>query len=280
MARLHVQTVRASDDDGSTEREGDAPPVLRLLHGIYGRGRNWRRFARRFVETRPGWAAELVDLREHGASRGFEPPHTVQATASDVVEAGPSPRLLLGHSFGGKIALLTLRHDGFRPEQVWVVDASPGARAPSGLPWEMIAVLRAHPGPFETRDEGVRALESEGVPTPVARWMATNLDRSEGGDGSEGSDDLLRWRISADTMESLLRSYFAEDAWDVVEGADDTAVHVVRASRSDVLGSDDVERLRAATGDANVHLHEVEGGHWLHTENPEGLLAAMEEATA
>lgn len=304
MPKLHARTVGAPEG-----AEGGA--VLRMLHGIYGRGRNWRRFARRFVETHPAWTAELVDLREHGDSRGFEPPHTAEAAAADVVEMGPTPRALLGHSFGGKIALLTLRDPGFRPERVWVVDASPGARTPSGLPWEMIGILRAHPGPFEARAEAVEALESEGVPTPVARWMATNLGR--GGDAAPGAggaphasrrttegeadaaadvdadtdaDDLLRWQISADTMESLLRSYFDEDAWDVVEGtADagtaDTEIHFVKASRSDVLGPDDVERIRAAgAGGAggDVHLHEVDGGHWLHTENPEGLLEVMGKA--
>lgn len=277
MAELHTRTIVAEEEGAGAE--ASATSVLRTLHGIYGRGRNWRRFAQRFVEEHSGWAAELVDLREHGRSRGFEPPHTAEAAADDVVALGPAPRILLGHSFGGKIALLTLRDAGFRPEQVWVIDASPGTRTPSGLPWEMIGFLRAHPGPFEARDTAVRALESEGIPTPVARWMATNLQRDDG---------RLRWEISADTMESLLRSYFDEDAWDVVESGPGgaagesqtgggTAIHFVKASRSDVLEPDDVERIRAAGSGADVHLHEVEGGHWLHTENPEGLLEVMGE---
>lgn len=258
--RLHTDVIGGTDDP--------AEHTVRMLHGIYGRGRNLRRFARMFVEAHPAWKAELVDLRAHGASGGFTPPHTVEAAAGDVVELGPAPDLLLGHSFGGKVALLTLRDPDFRPDQVWVVDASPGARPPQGLPWEMIGILRRRTGPFEDRDAGISALESEGVPRGVARWMATNLSRDDQG--------RMRWEISADTMESLLLSYFSEDAWDVVEdGPDATSIHFVKASDSGALSSEDAERIEAAGRGGDVHLHEVSGGHWLHTENPDGLLEVM-----
>lgn len=240
-----------------------------MLHGIYGRGRNLRRFARALIESHPDWTAELVDLRGHGESGGFQPPHTVEAAAGDVVEMGPAPDVLLGHSFGGKVALLALRDPDFEPCQLWVVDAAPSARSPGGLPWEMLGHLREHAGPFDERGDAVAALEAEGVPRMVAQWMATNLDRN--GEGK------LRWAIFPDTMEALLRSYFAEDAWDVVDDPDRrTALHFVRASESQVIGEEVAARISAAGRGSEVHLHEVSGGHWLHADNPEGLLAAME----
>jgi len=240
-----------------------------MLHGIYGRGRNLRRFAQKLVDAHPAWEVELVDLREHGDSTDRPPPHTVEAAARDVLEPGSVPDLLLGHSFGGKVSLLTLREARDPPDQVWVVDASPSARKPGGLPWEMLGYLRRHPGPFRSRHEGVEVLEAEGVPRKVARWMATNLERR--------AEDTLAWEISVDAMEALLRSYFREDAWDVVEDPPEgTAIHFVRATDSAVIGDDEARRIRAAGEGADVHLHEVSGGHWLHTDNPEGLLEAME----
>lgn len=257
---LHTLTVRGSD--ASPAR------LARMLHGIYGRGRNLRRFATRLVEASPGWEVELVDLREHGESRGTPPPHTVEAAAGDVVGLAPSPDLLLGHSFGGKVALLTLRDPGFAPEQAWIIDSSPSSGEPGGLPWTMLGHLRRHPGPFETRGDAISALEGEGVPGAVAQWMATNLERT---------DEGLRWEIDPDAMEALLRSYFEEDAWDVVEDPGrETALHFVRAAGSPVIDGDAASRIEAAGASSDVHLHEVGGGHWLHTENPEGLLAVME----
>ena len=59
---------------------------LYVLHGIYGAGRNWASVARSLIAKRPEWGAMLVDLRLHGHSQGFEPPHTLHACAHDVYE--------------------------------------------------------------------------------------------------------------------------------------------------------------------------------------------------
>src|SRR5512140_1638579 len=82
---------------------------LYVLHGIFGAGRNWASIARRLVRERPDWGAVLVDLREHGRSTGFGGPHTVAAAAGDlrrlVETTGLAATGVLGHSFGGKVAL-------------------------------------------------------------------------------------------------------------------------------------------------------------------------------
>src|SRR5690606_18221961 len=64
------------------EREPDR--WLLVLHGIYGAGRNWASIARRLVEERPEWGVLLVDLRLHGGSGGFPPPHSLETGAADV----------------------------------------------------------------------------------------------------------------------------------------------------------------------------------------------------
>ncbi|QQR89912.1 MAG: hypothetical protein IPJ88_17365 [Myxococcales bacterium] len=56
-----------------------------FIHGILGRRANWRGIAKRFVQQRPDWGALLVDLRMHGDSVAFEPPHTLEAAAEDLV---------------------------------------------------------------------------------------------------------------------------------------------------------------------------------------------------
>ena len=263
QGRLNVQTV---EGDG-----GGATAWLAVLHGIYGAGRNWGAVARSLVGRRPEWGALLVDLRQHGDSRGFTPPHTVESTAGDLRDlAAPGPtRAVLGHSFGGKIALAHARADQ-TVEQVWVVDSTPEVREPSGSAWGMLKVLRKMPDRFDERDQAVATLVAEGVQKPIATWMTTNL---------EWTGEEYRWRIDFDEMEALLRSFFAADLWDVVETPrEGLAVHMIRASESSVLDDSAAERIRTAERETGrVHYHEVEGGHWLNAENPEAIVALLAE---
>lgn len=255
---------------------GAAPERWMLvLHGIFGAGRNWASVARRFVRARPEWGAVLVDLREHGSSQGLPGPHTVDACARDLVRLVASERIeangILGHSFGGKVALRfaeLLADDPQAPhlECVWVIDSTPAPRPPGGSAWTMLQVLRRFPGPFEDRAEGIAAVESLGYDSGVAQWMSTNLERRD--DGS------LAWRVDADAMQELLESFFTLDLWGVVEhppiGLD---LHLVRAEDSSIVDDEVRSRFEAAglATDA-AHLHTLAGGHWLNADNPEGLV--------
>jgi len=245
-----------------------------VLHGIYGQGRNWASVARRFVRERPSWGLMLVDLRLHGASTGFEPPHTVPRCAEDVAALaetlGAPVEGVLGHSFGGKVALLYAALAPRPPAQLWLVDSQPGPRDPDGSAWHMLEVLRRFPGPFSDRAEGIAAVESAGFATGVAQWMSTNLVPDPHGDG-------LVWRLRADDMEALLRSFYGTDAWGVVEDPPGAMeVHVVKARDSSVLDEEDEARVEAAArATGRAHLHRVEGGHWVNADNPEALLQLL-----
>jgi len=251
-----------------------------VLHGIYGAGRNWASVARRFVRERPEWGALLVDLRLHGSSTGFEAPHTIDACAGDLTDLVRSldveAAAVLGHSFGGKVALAYLRERASAssgpagPRAVWIVDSTPDARPPAGSAWTMLEVLRRHPGPFEDREAGVAVVEAAGFPRPVAQWMATNLVPGE------RADELV-WRVRADEMEALLRDFFASDLWTVLEQPPTgSEIHLVKARESGVLDESAVERIRAATGaGAAVRLHLVDGGHWVNADNPDGLVELL-----
>lgn len=238
---------------------------LYVLHGIYGTGRNWASFARRLVAARPEWGTVLVDLRLHGHSPGFEPPHTLAACVHDVLELSESLGRpvdgILGHSFGGKVALMVAA--AAAPSQAWVIDATPSRRSPGGGAARLLDVIRRHSGPFTTRHDAVSAVEAEGFASPVAHWLATNLVLVDAG---------YRWRLDPDAAEELLADYFRRDLWDVIETpVPPSEIHVVRAAQSDILSVDDIGRFRAAALNGRVHLHELAGGHWLHVDDTDGL---------
>jgi esterase len=90
--------------------EGAAPTRwIYFLHGIFGMGTNFRGVAKSLAAAAPDWDFVLVDLRGHGASQGFAPPHTLAAAAADVEalsrEIGLEIAGVAGHSFGGKVLL-------------------------------------------------------------------------------------------------------------------------------------------------------------------------------
>jgi pimeloyl-ACP methyl ester carboxylesterase len=256
MASLSTRAVTA----------GDASPDswLAVLHGIYGAGRNWRSVAGSLVERRPEWGALLVDLRQHGGSTGFEPPHTLERTAADLDGLDRETPVVVGHSFGGKIALIRGRDDP-TVEQVWVVDSTPEAGEPQGSAWQVLQLLRELPARFDRREAAVDALAERGVDRPVALWLTANLERT--GDG-------YRWRMDLDDMEALLRAFFETDLWDVVEGPPEgLEIHFVRATRSSVLDAEAITRIReAGVSTGRVFLHEVQGGHWLNADNPDAVV--------
>ncbi|MCG8468009.1 MAG: alpha/beta hydrolase [Gemmatimonadetes bacterium] len=247
----------------------DPPHWIYVLHGIYGAGRNWASFAKRLTEAREEWGVVLVDLRMHGHSTEFEPPHTLSACVADLshlVEATDRrPTAVLGHSFGGKIALMSVA--AMAPAQVWVIDSTPSRKTPGGAAYRMLQILKRLPGPFPERADAVAAMEAEGFARNVAAWMATNLVADAGG---------YWWRFESADMEAMLDDFFRRDLWDVVEApAPASEIHLVQASESDVIAPDEYDRFVRASADGRAHAHRLRGGHWLHVDNPDGLLGLL-----
>jgi pimeloyl-ACP methyl ester carboxylesterase len=246
--------------------------MLYVLHGIYGAGRNWSSVIRRFVRAHGEWNARLLDLRQHGMSQGFAAPHTIAAAAHDIEQLaeqlGETPAAIMGHSFGGKVALMYARNHGNELKQVWVIDSTPDARTPDGSAWEMLEIIRRTPRQFESREQLIGLLVEAGIARATAQWMATNLENREG---------AYVWRFDFGAMEALLRDFFQQDLWDVLESpGGDLVIHLVKAQESSVLSPAAVARVREI-GQANgrVFLHEVAGGHWVNAENPDALLTLL-----
>lgn len=257
-----------------TAPDGHPDRWMLVLHGIYGTGRNWGTIAKRLVEARPDWGAVLVDLRLHGGSTGFGPPHTVEAAAADVVELVREMEIhaecVLGHSFGGKVALVYAATPPEGLRQAWVIDSTLEVREPAGSAWRVIEVVRSLPSEFASRDELVDAMEEHGYPRAMGSWLAMNLERSNGG---------FRWRLDWDGVEAMLRDYFRTDVWGVVESPPPgLEVHVIKATESDAVDEQAEARIEGAARETGrVRLHRVEGGHWLNTDNPDAVLRLLSD---
>jgi pimeloyl-ACP methyl ester carboxylesterase len=252
-----------------------------VLHGALGSGQNFNRFVQKLAEGRPEYRYALVDLRHHGQSTGAPPPNTLASCAGDLVSLarslGAEPDVLIGHSFGGKVALEFARQGlSSKLEQVWVLDSLPGVNTTpeDSEITRVIAAVRAVPMPAESRKAVVEHLTRDsGLSRGLAEWMTTNLKR-------EG--DRYGWLFDADAIEALMADYFRVDLWSFLEAARERPeIQLVVAERSDRWTPALRQRARDLPPSTRVVYRELpNSGHWVHVDNPEGLLAMIRGSLA
>ncbi|XP_027915188.1 abhydrolase domain-containing protein C22H12.03-like [Vigna unguiculata] len=269
------------------------PPTAVFLHGILGCRKNWGSFARRLALEFPTWQFLLVDLRCHGDSASMKKtgPHTVASAASDVLklvrDLRITPRVLVGHSFGGKVVLSMVDQAAkplARPVRAWVLDATLGKVRAGGdgedHPAELISFLRTLPKEISTKQEVVRALIQQGFSNDVAQWVVTNLRPSSSG-GSQSSS--FSWVFDLRGIAEMYQSYEETNLWQLVEDVP-RGVHMnfLKAERSlHRWALEDFRRIHAAEEVAaeeggGVEMHVLEdAGHWVHADNPDGLFRIL-----
>ncbi|KAL6184439.1 hypothetical protein ACLB2K_045840 [Fragaria x ananassa] len=269
------------------------PPTAVFLHGILGSRKNWGTFTRRLAQEFPTWQFLLVDLRCHGDSASIKKtgPNTVSSTALDVLklvrQLRITPRVLVGHSFGGKVALSMVEQAAkplARPVRVWVLDSTPGKVRPGGdgedHPAELISVLNTLPKEVSSKRDVVQALVQKGFSKDVAQWVVTNL-RPSGPLGSTPS--TFSWTFDLNGISEMYQSYEEMNLWKIVEDVPG-GVHVnfLKAERSlHRWALEDLQRIHAAEELAveeggGVEMHVLEdAGHWVHADNPDGLFRIL-----
>lgn len=252
-----------------------------VLHGVFGLGANFRTIARALVERRPEWGIVLVDLRGHGESQGLAPPHDLEAAASDldalVAALGRPVGGILGHSFGGKVTLAFLdRHPGVM-KAAFILDSMPGARTPSSqndTVTDVLATLESLPTVLPSREAFKSELAARGYSRLIVDWLAMNVRRRPG--EAEG----YGLRLDLPAIRSMLQDYWQRDLWPVLDRASSAeTLALLIGGRSTVFDPSGLARAHEAAS-RNPHLSvEVlpNAGHWLHAEDPAGVLASIDK---
>lgn len=175
-------------------------PVL-VLHGLLGSSRNWMAAGKALAASHRVLAA---DLRNHGESPHLRP-MDYPAMAADVFGLLDKLRLpavhLIGHSMGGKAAMLLACRFPDRVRSLTVVDIAPRAYPPR---WEKeFALLRRLPvEQMKSRAEAEAGLAGEIKDWAFRQFLLSNLDRAE-----EGG---FLWTVPLQLLEESLPELFQQ----------------------------------------------------------------------
>ncbi len=237
---------------------GAGPPLV-ILHGLFGSSKNWQSHARRFGRH---FATYCIDLRNHGESFHADE-MTYPAMSADVValldELGLESCHLLGHSMGGKVAMmLALDHPG-RVERLIAGDIAPVAY--SHHYDDLIDPILALPlDAIESRVQADHLLRPHITQDPLRAFLLQNLARAEAG---------WRWRVNWSVIQREMDELTGFDlpaAWRI-----DTPTLFLRGARSDYVGDIELEVIAGHFG--NYELATLgEAGHWLHAEQPDEFI--------
>jgi pimeloyl-ACP methyl ester carboxylesterase len=246
-----------------------------IVHGFLGTGNNWRTFARQVVAQKPEYGAVLLDLRLHGHSQDFTPPHSVASAAKDLVyltkEFKQPIRAVLGHSFGAKVALNFVE---LYPQldTAWLIDFTPWSQPyPSASSTFKILRMLAplvHKI-FSSRKEFITKLISQGLDNNTAQWLAMNV---------EENNSKYYLRIRPKELQELLEDYFKQDLEYILSKIITTNIFFALGEKSEVLNFQDQQRIIAITQKNPDKLRAFiikNAGHYVHMDAHDELLALV-----
>jgi pimeloyl-ACP methyl ester carboxylesterase len=242
---------------------GDGPP-LAILHGLFGSGRNWAGIAQTLGARHRVIA---LDLRNHGTSPWADS-MDYAAMAGDVREtlhALGCPRCaLLGHSMGGKVAMLAALIDRDAVERLVVADIAPVEYPARHMPY--LRAMRALDLAGIGRRGQADARLMPAIPDPVERaFLLQNLVF----DGP-----TARWRLNLAAIEREMPALVGFPALPPGTAYDGPALFVA-GGRSDYLRPEHEPATRRLFPNARI-ARIANAGHWLHAEQPQAFLAAVE----
>lgn len=233
----------------------DKPPLL-VAHGLYGSARNWGVICKRLADERQVVA---VDLRNHGQSP-WSDSHSYPEMAEDLAEviaAHGGQMDVIGHSMGGKTAMMLALNHSEMVHRLIVADIAPVPYSHSQI--QFIDAMRAvNFDQVERRGDVEQQLAKAGVEPALQSFFTQSLDIPKKG-----------WRLNLDTlarhMPDIMSFPETEAQW---QGS----VLFLSGGNSDYVRREDRDVILARF--PNARFAKIPGaGHWLHAEKPRAFEA-------
>jgi esterase len=239
-------------------------PSLVILHGMLGSSRNWQTAGRDLAET---FHVLAPDLRNHGES-----PHAPTMSYAEMMDdvvgwldaQGLERVTLLGHSMGGKVAMLLASRHPDRVERLIVVDIAPRDYFWPAHRQSFAAMNELNLDDLRSRAEAELRFEARVPSWGMRKFLLTNLDR--------GEDGKWKWQMNLPVLTAALPELEKNPLLPADRFAGRT--HFIAGEKSNYVEAADHATIRAHFPAAKITV--LPGcGHNPHLEAREAFVAEL-----
>jgi len=236
-------------------RELGAGQPMIILHGLFGFSDNWQTHAKKFAEY---YRVILVDLRNHGHS-DWSDAFSYDLMVDDLKELCHDLNLknilMIGHSMGGKVAILFAQKHKELLDKLVVVDI--GIKAYPMHHQHILAGMHAIDLPkIQLRKEAEEILKQYIDSDGVRQFLLKNLYWKDKGQ--------LAWRMNLKVLEREMENILSS----LPEKEVMLPTLFIRGELSNYILDEDIEQLEDQFPDSEI-ITIKDAGHWVHAESPE-----------
>lgn len=257
----------STDFNLHTTRTGEDGAAVVFLHGLFGQGKNFTQIAKGLT---PDYQSLLMDLPNHGHSDWTT--HLDYTEMADLIAeelragvASEGPVHLVGHSMGGKVAMvLALRHPELI-DKLAVVDISPVSAKGSMGEFEHLldSLATLDLEALTSRREADEQLKEPISQSMTRGFLLQSLARENG---------EFRWLSNLKLLRAEL---------DVIGGFPDLSdseftrpVLWVAGAESPYIKDEHRPVMRELFPRAHL-LRLKDAGHWVHAEQPQAFISVL-----
>jgi pimeloyl-ACP methyl ester carboxylesterase len=242
---------------------GHGAPLI-ILHGLFGSLENWHSISQNLAAN---FQVFSVDQRNHGRSP-HAPEMTYQLMAEDLKEFTASHHLqmvnLLGHSMGGKTAMLFALTFPELVDKLVVVDIAPRAYPPYHD--EILKALSSLDlRSLKSRPEMEAQLAPSIPDLAVRRFLLKNVKRDQVGN--------FFWQMNLPAIKANY-SRLSEEISN--QHSFEKPTLFIRGERSHYIRDEDLSAIQQLFPKVE-HCVIAGTGHWVHAEAPEAFLRKVRE---